>query len=124
MQPGDINHVWGPWQKFVPGVYNARYFRAMAQLTSGDAQTQAILEDFTFAVYAPQRIDDYIGVALPAAGLTLVYQPNGTATAAPFNGGPGRAPLPPLHGANPPEQQRHTPPLRSHTPPGCTPPVP
>lgn len=120
IQLGDINHVWGPWQKFVPGVYNARYFRAMAQLTSGDAQTQAILEDFTFAVYAPQRIDDYIGVALPAAGLTLVYQPNGTATAAPFNGGPGGAALPQLQLTILGEQQGDTLAFGSQTLAGCT----
>jgi hypothetical protein len=96
IQLGDANHNWAPWQKFVPGVYNARYFRAMAQLASSDPQTQAILEDLSFAVYAPQRIDDYIGVAVPASGLALVYTPNGTPTPTPFNGGPGGAALPQL----------------------------
>jgi hypothetical protein len=96
IQLGDANHNWGPWQKFVPGVYNARYFRAMAQLASSDPQTQAILEDLAFAVYAPQRIDDYVGVSVPAAGLALLYTPNGTAAPTPFNGGPGGAALPQL----------------------------
>ncbi len=96
IQLGDANHNWGPWQKFVPGVYNARYFRAMAQLASSDRQTQAILEDFAFAVYAPQRIDDYVGVSVPASGLALLYTPNGTSTPAPFNGGPGGTALPQL----------------------------
>jgi hypothetical protein len=96
IQLGDANHNWGAWQKFVPGVYNARYFRFMAQLASNDSQTQAILQDLAFAVYAPQRIDDYIGVAIPATGLALVYTPNGVSTPAPFNAGPGGAALPQL----------------------------
>src|SRR5262249_47613586 len=72
------------------------YFRAMAQLTSSDPQTQAILEDFAFAVYAPQRIDDYVGVSIPASGLALLYTPNGTSTPTPFNGGPGGGGVPQL----------------------------
>lgn len=96
IQLGDANHNWGPWQKFVPGVYNARYFRAMVQLASNDPQTQAILEDFAFAVYAPQRIDDYVGLSVPASGLTLLYTPNGISAPTPFNGGPGSAALPQL----------------------------
>jgi hypothetical protein len=120
IQLGDFNHVWGAWQKFVPGVYNARYFRAMAQLGSNDAQTQAILEDFSFAVYAPERIDDYIGVAVPAAGLALTYQPNGTATPAPFNGGPGGAALPQLQVTILGEQPGDTLAFSNQTLAGCT----
>ena len=120
IQLGDFNHVWGPWQKFVPGVYNARYFRAMAQLDSSDAQTQAILEDFSFAVYAPERIDDYIGIAVPAAGLALTYQPNGAAAPAPFNGGPGGAPLPQLQVTILGEQPGDTLAFSNQTLTGCT----
>ena len=68
----------------------------MAQLASSDPQTQAVLEDFALAVYAPLRIDDYIGIAIPAAGLALLYAPAGGSGPAPFNGGPGGAALPQL----------------------------
>jgi hypothetical protein len=119
IQLGDANHVWGPWQKFVPGVYNARYFHAIAQLGSSDPQTQAILEDLVLAVYAPERIDDYIGLAVPAAGLALLYMPNGSATPAPFNGGPGGATLPQLQVTILGEQPGDTLALSNQTLSGC-----
>ena len=87
---------WGNWQKFVPGVYNARFFDARAQIASLNGDTTAILQDMVFAVNAPDRVDDYIGVSLSSSGQTLTYTPNRASGAAPFNGGPLPNPAPNL----------------------------
>ena len=96
IQTAGANGVFGPFQKFVPGVYNAQFFNIQVQLSSTDSQTQAILESLVFSISIPDRIDDYVGVTVPAAGLNLVYFVNGatSATPAPFNSGPGGQALP------------------------------
>ncbi|HYM01362.1 MAG TPA: hypothetical protein VET85_00370, partial [Stellaceae bacterium] len=76
--------------------YNAQFFNLQVQLSSADVQTQEILESLVFSVSIPDRIDDYVGVTIPAGGLSLVYFVNGTSSAvpAPFNSGPGGQALP------------------------------
>jgi hypothetical protein len=88
--------TFGAWQNFVPGVYNARKFNARMQLLSLDGATVPVLETMKFTVDAPDRIDDTIGKAIAAGGTAIAYTPNGSGTAAPFNGGPGGAALPQL----------------------------
>ncbi len=83
----DHTGVFGPFQPFVPGTYNAQSVKLAIQLASLDGQTQAILEDFSFTASVPDRIDDYIGVSIPSGGLSLVYTAPGTSTPAPFNSG-------------------------------------
>jgi hypothetical protein len=82
------------WQDYVPGIYVARYFSARVGITSYDTQTEAILESMSFTVDAPDRTDDYVGISIAAGGTAISYTPNGSVTAAPFNGGPGGAALP------------------------------
>jgi len=88
--------TWGSWQDYQPGIYSARKFNARMQISSSDPQTEAILESMKFTVDAPDRIDDYIGFSCAAGGSTLTFTPNGSGSAAPFNGGPGGASLPQL----------------------------
>jgi hypothetical protein len=87
---------WGPWQRYASGAYLARRFKARMQLRTADPQTEALLESFVFAVDVPDRDDHYVNLAVPAAGLTLAFRPDGAASPAPFLGGPGSAALPAL----------------------------
>jgi hypothetical protein len=73
--------VFGPWQNFVPGAYNAQYFDARVFLTSSDIQVTAVLTDFVFTVDVPDRTEKGTDVACPAAGLTVTFD-------APFNAPP------------------------------------
>lgn len=87
--------VFGAWQDFSPGQYSGQFFDFQVVLSSRDPQTQAFLQSFAFSVNIEDRIDDYIGIDIPAGGLALVYTwPPGTGAAAPFNSGPNGAPLP------------------------------
>lgn len=70
--------VYGAWQNYVPGIYNAQYFDAQVVLTSTDPQIDAVLSGFIFTVDVPDRIDRFTNQAIAAGGTPLVYS-------APFN---------------------------------------
>ena len=86
--------TWSAWQKWAPGSYSARKFKARMQLVTSDPQTIPVLEGFTFAIDVPDRDDHYVGLSVAAGGTTLTFMPDGLATAAPFNGGPNGASTP------------------------------
>lgn len=71
--------IYGAWQNFVPGTYNAQYFKARVLLTSSDPQVTALLSGLTFTVDMPDRIDTGT-VSVPAGGAAVTY-------GSPFNGG-------------------------------------
>ncbi|MDE2473162.1 MAG: hypothetical protein KGL35_31760, partial [Bradyrhizobium sp.] len=90
--------TWGPWQRWVWGEYLGMRFRARMSMISNDGQTEAVLSRFTFGVAVPDRIDHYSSLSIPAGGLTLTFQRDGTSTPLAFNGGPGNTANPHLQG--------------------------
>jgi hypothetical protein len=85
------------WQRYRAGFYVGRAFAMQMFLQTVDPQTIAAVSAFSYAVHIPTRIDHYIGVSVPgtAGGLTITFQPDGSATAAAFNGGAGGNPTTP-----------------------------
>ncbi|QDD62641.1 hypothetical protein EJD96_00030 (plasmid) [Herbaspirillum seropedicae] len=78
--------VYGPWQNFVPGAYNAQYFKARVLVTSSDSQVIAVVSDFMFSVDVPDRLDAY-QVATSGTPTTVNFS-------TPFNGGPAGQSVP------------------------------
>ncbi len=89
---------YGAWQRFVPGSYQGRKFRARMQIQTLDPSVTAALLSFTFYVSAPERDDHYLQLAVPTSGLSVTFKPDGGATAVAFNGGPQGAALPAVQG--------------------------
>jgi hypothetical protein len=91
--------TWAAWQNYVPGVYNARKFKARMMVESSDPNTEAVLSSFIFSVNVPTRVDSFaiIGgvrtslnnLSLAAGGATLTFQPDYISGVDPraFNGG-------------------------------------
>ena len=86
--------TWGAWQRFSPGAYTARKFKARMHVESIDAQTQALALAFTFGIDAPVRNDHYLALAIASGGTALVFKPDGAGSTAAFNGGPNGAIVP------------------------------
>ena len=96
--------TYSAWQRYQPGVYVGRVFKARMSLSSSDAATAAILLAFQFTVDVPDRLDTWalvssVGTTLnqitvPSTGLTLVFTSNGKTVAEPFTGGPGTDTVP------------------------------
>lgn len=84
--------TWSAWQKYSAGSYIARKFKARMQLQTFDPTVEAILTGFVFAVDVPDRDDHYVNKPIAAGGTTITFVPDGTITAAPFNGGPQGSP--------------------------------
>jgi hypothetical protein len=73
--------IFGAWQNFLPGTYNARYFKARVLLSTSDGQVTAVLSDLVFSVDVPDRLDSY-SITVASVGQSVTFS-------APFNGGPG-----------------------------------
>lgn len=89
---------WGAWQRFTPGVYNARHFKFRVVLNCLSNRAVAQVNNFSFTVDVPDRVDHYSNVvadpAVDPAGTTIVFWPDLGTEAAPFNGGPNEAAYP------------------------------
>jgi hypothetical protein len=83
----DGTGVYGAWQDFVPGTYNAQFFKARVLVYSYNLQVIAFLSNVIFAVDVPDRIDSYSRTTSASASTALAYT-------SPFNGGNGAASLP------------------------------
>lgn len=79
---------WSAWQRFVPGVYRCQFAQMRAVFATVDPQTIAYLTSMTSQVSIPARIDHYMGNNVTSGGLTIIFTPDDTTTAKPFNGGP------------------------------------
>lgn len=86
--------TWGAWFKWTPGSYVAMAYTAQMVLETFDPTVQAILEDFVFEVDVPDRDDHYTNVSLASGGSLITFQPDGSSSPAPFNGGPAGGNLP------------------------------
>lgn len=89
----NVGDAW-VWQRWQPGVYVARYYTAAMMLITHDAGVSAYCLGFKLTVDVPDRIERYTGLAIPAAGLTITFKPEGAASPAPFNGGPSGSTVP------------------------------
>lgn len=84
------------FQRYRAGFYVGRAFALQMFLETVDPNTIAAVSAFTYAVHIPSRIDHYIGLSIPGSGsTTITFTPDGSATAAAFNGGPGGGPAVP-----------------------------
>ena len=86
--------TYGAWQRYTPGSFSGRKFRARMQILTSDPNTTATLTSMTFYVAAPERDDHYLGLSVASGGTTISYKPDGSGTAVAFNGGPAAASLP------------------------------
>lgn len=94
-QPDGVGGIaWSGWQKFTPGNYQGRYARFGVVVEAPSAQVQGSLTAFKGQASVNNRTDHYNGLSVPAGGLTITFTPDGAATPAPFNKGPGGAVLP------------------------------
>jgi hypothetical protein len=78
---------WGSWQQFTPGVFPATAWKLRIGLESSSPAAVPTCSAFSFAAQLPTRTDNYVSEAVPAAGLTIVFTPDGSVTAQPFNSG-------------------------------------
>ena len=76
---GDNAGVFGAWQTYLPGYYNARYFKARVLIETSDININVQVTDFIISVDVPDRVDT--GQVITATGgSTVTY-------VAPFLGG-------------------------------------
>jgi hypothetical protein len=85
---------FGAFQRFMVGVFSCWAYRLRVGMLSNDPGTIAELLAFNQAAQLPTRIDHYTGLSVPAAGLTIVFQPDYATTPGAFNAGPAGAVLP------------------------------
>lgn len=95
---------FGPWQRYEPGTYVGRFFRARLVVQSLDAQIDAVVQQLVLTVDVADRVDTYAlisgvktslnNITVPSGGLVLVFCSNGGTVAEPFNGGPGTDTVP------------------------------
>jgi len=83
------------WQRYRAGFYVGRAFAIQMYVESDDPNTIASVSALSYAVHIPARIDHYISRSITAGGITITFTPDGSATAAAFNGGPGGDPTTP-----------------------------
>jgi hypothetical protein len=83
--------VWGPWQKFVPGVFSGQTFRFRLALQTSDPNSIPYALAFNWQVQLPARIDHYLNQSIASGGATIVFEPDYAATPGAFNGGPDHA---------------------------------
>ena len=86
--------TFGPWIKFVPGVYQGQRFNFQLVLVSNNPDTTANALAFNYSVQVPTRLDHYQNQSIAATGTTITFKPDGAATSAPFNGGPNSSAVP------------------------------
>jgi hypothetical protein len=84
----DSSIEWGPWQRYVPGVYRAQYIEYQVKFSTLQPNIIAYLQSLIVQVSIPARIDHYVGNTVPVGGLTIIFEPDDATAAKPFNGGP------------------------------------
>jgi len=66
---------WGPWVAYSQGQYTGEKFKARIILASLSQDVICILEQFTFSVDVPDRIDRHKGITVPVTGLNFTHSP-------------------------------------------------
>lgn len=85
---------WGPWTKFAPGEYTFRVFQPGLRLKTTNPLTIAYALSMSWLVDPPDRRDEITNIIVPVTGYAVTFTPNGAATPAAFNGGPGSSDVP------------------------------
>ena len=69
--------AWSDWQRFTPGQYVARAFKARIILTTTDTSVSPMVGEFTFTVDMQDRTMRYTGLSVEAAipGITQTFTP-------------------------------------------------
>jgi Putative phage tail protein len=78
--------TYAPWQNYSAGFYQFKSVKVRIFLESYNSQTIAILNQFSFFVDVPDRIDNGTNVSILAAGSSIVY--SNASGARPFNASP------------------------------------
>lgn len=86
--------TWSPWQKYVPGQYQARLVNWRLAIQAPNPGVQAIVTALKAQCSVEDRVDHYLGVTVPSAGLPITFTPDGATSAAQFNKGPTGSTLP------------------------------
>ena len=76
---GNNAGVFGDWQAYLPGYYNARYFKARVLIETSDETINVQVTDFIISVDVPDRVDTG-QITTATSGSTVTY-------VAPFIGG-------------------------------------
>jgi hypothetical protein len=92
--PSTPHPQWGRWQQFTPGVFPAAAWKLRIGLESLSPAAVPTCTAFSFATQLATRTDNYVNVTVPASGMTIVFTPDGSSTAQPFNSGVNGNPLP------------------------------
>lgn len=82
------------WQNYSPGTYTGQWFLFRLLLNTANPETIVAVTEFSFTVDAPARQDHLTNYALASGGATITFTPDGSSTAAPFNGGPNGSSVP------------------------------
>lgn len=70
--------IFGAWENFSLGGYNAQYFDARVNLSTSSSEITPVMSNFVVTVDVPDRIDTATAVVIAAGGANVVYS-------APFN---------------------------------------
>ncbi|MEI9917110.1 MAG: hypothetical protein WDN29_16405 [Methylovirgula sp.] len=109
---------WGAWQKYVPGQYQGRFINWRIVIEAPNPTIQGIIDGFKAQCSVQDRVDHYLNQNVPAAGLAIVFTPDGDEDAAPFNSGPNNNNTPLVQVSQ--LQQGDTPVVSNLTLSGCT----
>jgi hypothetical protein len=86
--------VFGPWQRFMVGVFSCQAYQLRVAVQSNDPNTYGIVTAFNQSAQLPLRVDHYTNLTVPSTGYTVVFQPDYATSAGAFNAGPAGATLP------------------------------
>ena len=86
--------TFSTFQRWVAGYYRGNSFDAEFFLQTGDINSVGVLDNWTFEVDVPDRVDHYTGISISSLGSTLVFRPDASistsspsGSSAAFNGG-------------------------------------
>jgi hypothetical protein len=90
----NVEPHWSAWQQFTPGVFPAKAWKLRIGLQSASPVAVPTCSSFAFVGQFATRTDNYVNQAVPAAGLTIAFTPDGSVTPQPFNSGVNGSALP------------------------------
>lgn len=76
------------WQNYIPGAYNCQAVNIMVELSTTNTTVTPSLTSFYYIASLSLRVDHYVNLTVPTGGYTIIFQPDNSSIAAPFNGGP------------------------------------
>ncbi len=92
------DYNWIGYQRFSPGTYQARALQFAMLLETSDPLTIAYNLEFVITITIPPRTDTYSLTTSASGTTTVTFEPTGSASPAPFNGGAASGNLPAVQG--------------------------